>query len=380
VLGGVESIIASHQRLLSAAGYEVRVVAGRGECVEVPELDSRHPEVEAVTKALAAGEFDRSRFESLRRRIAQGLAPALEGVDLVIAHNVMSMAFNLPLLAALRDHPGPILAWTHDIAWANPRHAAFHRSGPPYELLREVRPGTRYVAISERVRGQLSATYGVNSAVVPNGVDRLTLLRIRPETARLLQPTGLLAADPLVLVPFRVTRRKRLELAIEAYASLAARHPGAALCVSGPLGPHSADNRAYWAELAALQARLPDPSKVVFLHELGDPHPVDDAMVGELYQLAAAVLLPSESEGFGLPVLEAGLARVPVVCTDLDVFDEVAGDEVWKFAPEAGGDLIGEVLAQALDSRTARLQSRVAARFSWDRVLPLVEREIQDAI
>ena len=187
-------------------------------------------------------------------------------------------------------------------------------------------------------------------------------------------------ADPLVLVPFRVTRRKRIELAIAALATVSAQHPRAALCVSGPLGPHSADNRAYWGELAALRAQTRDPGGIVFLHELGDPHPVDDTMMAELYQLAAAVLLTSESEGFGLPVLEAGLARVPVVCTDLDVFAEVAGDDIWTFPAAAGPDEIGRMVNEALESRTARLQARIASGYSWERVLPQIVTEIEHAL
>ena len=102
-------------------------------------------------------------------------------------------------------------------------------------------------------------------------------------------------------------------------------------------------------------------------------------MIAELYQLAAAVLLPSESEGFGLPVLEAGLVRVPVVCSDLDVFREVAGDAVWTFPADAPAAKVADTLAEALDSRPARLQAR-AADYDWSRVLPRIEEEIKLAL
>src|SRR5258706_9513247 len=97
VLGGVESILESHRRLLSGAGYPVRVVAGRGEAELVPELDSRHPEVEALTRRLAAGDPAPEEFRRLAAGIAGKLEPLLAETDLVIAHNVMTMPFNLPL-------------------------------------------------------------------------------------------------------------------------------------------------------------------------------------------------------------------------------------------------------------------------------------------
>ena len=108
----------------------------------------------------------------------------------MVAHNVMTMHFNLPFAASLAGRR--VLAWTHDLAWTNPRYRAFHRDGPPYDLLHEPAPGVRYTAISERVRTQLAETYGVTAEAVPNGIDRARLLRIRPSTLALLEPAGVL--------------------------------------------------------------------------------------------------------------------------------------------------------------------------------------------
>jgi glycosyltransferase involved in cell wall biosynthesis len=377
VLGGVEAIVESHRKLLGAAGYPVRVLAGRGDAEVVPELDSRHPEVEALTRRLAAGDPALEEFGRLARVIGGKLEPLLAGSDLVIAHNVMTMHFNLPLAAALAGRR--VLAWTHDLAWTNPRYRAFHRDGPPYDLLHQPMHRVRYTAISERVRAQLAETYAVTAAEVPNGIDRARLLRIRASTLALLEAAGVLEAGPLVLVPFRITRRKRLDLALRVVAALGERWPGLRLVVSGPLGPHSGDNDDHWEELVALRRELGLEGRAVFLRELGDPHPVDDEMVAELYQLASAVLLTSESEGFGLPVLEAGLARVPVVCSDLDVFHEVAGDAAWTFPADAPAAAIAEVLAAALGTRQARLQERVR-EYEWTRVLPRIEEEVRLAL
>jgi glycosyltransferase involved in cell wall biosynthesis len=377
VLGGVEAIQESHRRILSEAGYEVRVVAGRGDAEVIPELDSRHPDVEALTGRLAAGDAAADEYRRLVDVIGGKLDAVLAGTDLVIAHNVMTMHFNLPLAASLAGRR--VLAWTHDLAWTNPRYRAFHRDGPAYEGLHEPSPGVRYTAISERVQAQLAETYGVTAEVVPNGIDRARLLRVRPSTLALLEPAGALDEGPLVLVPFRVTRRKRLELALRAVAALAGRFPGLRLVISGPLGPHSGDNDAYWEELGAIRRELGLERRVVFLRELGDPHPVDDEMVAELYQLASAVLLTSESEGFGLPVLEAGLMRVPVVCSDLDVFREVAGDAAWTFPVDGSPEVVADALAAALAGRQARLQARAGA-YDWSRVLPRIEEEVRLAL
>jgi glycosyltransferase involved in cell wall biosynthesis len=79
-------------------------------------------------------------------------------------------------------------------------------------------------------------------------------------------------------------------------------------------------------------------------------------------------------------VLEAGLLRVPVVCTDLDVFREVAGELAWTFPVEAGAIAVADALQAALDVPTARLQRRVGEDFDWRHILPRVEREIELAL
>lgn len=378
-LGGVESIMESQRRLLVDAGYRVRVVAGRGDCAVIPEIDSRHPAVEAITAGLAAGEDVASEFEKVERLLRERLKEVAADCELLIAHNVMTMHFNLPLTAALAA-TGRVLAWTHDLAWANDRYAAFRRPGYPYDLLHTAAPNTRYVAISRPVAESLDAIHPTLASVVPNGIDSRAALGMRPETAGRLLASGLLDADPLVLVPFRVTRRKRLELALRVIQVLLSRHPRAKLVVTGPLGPHSSDNEAYWRELKDLRRDLGLEERAVFLHELGQPHQVDGEMVGELYRLASLVLLTSEAEGFGLPVLEAGLARVPVVCSDLEVFRDIAGDAIWTFPLSAGPEIITEVVESALGTRQARLQSLVQAGFSWERILPRIEEEIRLAL
>ncbi|HZU17608.1 MAG TPA: glycosyltransferase [Candidatus Dormibacteraeota bacterium] len=383
VVGGVESVMATQARLLSDAGYEVQVVAGRGDAVLVPEVDSRHPRVEEVARRLAAGDPARAEFDALRRLLVVRLRPLLAGCHRVIAHNVLTMPQNLPLAAALVDLGRPILAWTHDLAWIDPRYAGYRRPGWPWSILHRAQPGVRYVAVSRQRRRQLlQVMEGLRpsrTAVIPNGIDPEAFWGLGPRTRELVRRAGLDGADPLLLVPVRVTRRKRLELALEAAARLRPTYPGLRLVVSGPLGPHSADNLAYAADLSGLRRRLHLEREVRFLHELAGQdarHPVDDAMIADLYRMADVVLLPSESEGFGLPVLEAGLSRAPLVCADIPVLREAAGTGAWTFPVGAGPEAVAAAVRRALGSRAARLRRRVLRRYRWSAVLASMQRLI----
>ena len=96
---------------------------------------------------------------------------------------------------------------------------------------------------------------------------------------------------------------------------------------------------------------------------------VDQADLVELYRSAAAVLLPSRYEGFGMPVLEAMASGVPVVLSDDAALREVAGD-AGVYA--AGGDFAGAVRRALADrQRFVRAGLERAEGFSWERTARL---------
>lgn len=383
VTGGVESVLSSHAQLLREAGHDVLMIAGRGDARLVPEVDSRHREVEQLAERLAAGDGAQDAFEGLRARLVERLEPLVADRDLVIAHNVLTMPFNLPLAAALVDLGTPLVAWTHDLAWLNPRYLAYQRHHWPWSLLSQAQPGVRYVAISrvrQRELVELMRLPPHEVPVVPNGVSPATFWGLSPETVELARQAGFEGAEPLILVPVRITRRKRLELAIEATALLRAQYPRLRLVVSGPLGPHSVDNVAYAAELRELRSCLDLEDEVILICDLTKPngeHPVDDRAVAELYRMADLILLPSESEGFGLPALEAGLSQTPLVCADIPVLRETTHGHAWLFPAAGGAVAIASSARNALGSRAARLRRHVLRSYGWPAVMPQLESVIE---
>jgi glycosyltransferase involved in cell wall biosynthesis len=89
---------------------------------------------------------------------------------------------------------------------------------------------------------------------------------------------------------------------------------------------------------------------------------VPKAELAELYRRAAAVLLLSRFEGFGIPVLEAMASGTPVVLSDDPALREVAGD-----AGVYGS--VDEALSHRARYRAAGLER--AAQFSWRRTAEL---------
>ncbi|MBI3360536.1 MAG: glycosyltransferase family 4 protein, partial [Chloroflexi bacterium] len=286
IVGGVESVLAQHARLMADAGHRVRVVAGRGAqfdarvpFVALPLADSRHPDVLAVKAELDAGRVPPG-FARLADEVAFALRSALDGVDLVIAHNVCSLHKNLALTAALGSLcqsptsdlslPFHLILWHHDLAWATPRYRAELHDGYPWDLLRRDWPGARQVVVSESRRRELSELLGLppqSIAVVPSGVDSATFLKLGPQTREIVTRLNLLDAAPLLLLPVRITPRKNIELALRSLAALRSRGvpaagdvpperlycPRAILVVTGPPGPHNPANVEYFARLKTLR-------------------------------------------------------------------------------------------------------------------------------
>lgn len=374
VVGGVEHIMHEQLRLLRARNVDVLVVAGReGEGVSVvPALDSAGAENVAIEAELERGVVSPC-FYRRRDHIGAALRAMVAPDDLLIAHNAFTLHFNLPLTAALWDlvagRSAPRLAaWCHDLSWVNPLYRPQMRPGYPWDLLRTPAPGVPYVAISGERAAEMRGLWGEagDVRVIPNGIDAASFLRLTPEARAIADRYRLLDRDLVLLLPVRVTRRKNIEAGIRAVGALRARGLDPLYLISGPQAPHHPGRSdAYLTELKALRAALGLDEHVVFLADDLGRSP-DLTTVHELYLLADVLLLPSSQEGFGLPILEAGLARLPVVLSDIPIFREVGGDAVRTVGIGAEADTMAEVILGALSDTAPRLRRRVLDRYRWD--------------
>jgi glycosyltransferase involved in cell wall biosynthesis len=92
-----------------------------------------------------------------------------------------------------------------------------------------------------------------------------------------------------------------------------------------------------------------------------------DAGLQYCYANAAALLMPSAGEGFGLPLIEAARHGLPLVVSDLPVFHEIAGDGAFYAATDSPSALAAS-LRSWLRLRSANRQpdSRGIRVRSWD--------------
>jgi glycosyltransferase involved in cell wall biosynthesis len=383
IVGGVESILGHHARLMSEAGHRVRLVAGRGQAwldsvplIHLPLLDSRHPRVLATKAGLDRGQVPPA-FEGLTKEIYEALRRALDGVGVTVAHNVCSLHKNLALTAALhrlqrRGEAGRLIQWHHDLAWTTPRYQAEMHAGYPWDLLR-TSWAAQHVAGSEARRQELAALMKIDArtiAVVPNGVHLPAFLKLEEQTQALVRELGLEQAAPLMLLPVRLTPRKNIELALRVLAALRNSFPGARLVVTGPPGPHNPANRAYLRQLVEMRAALGLEQAAHFLTE-HTREDLPDPVIADFYRLADFLILPSREEGFGIPLIEAAVSRIPVFCSDIPPLRALGGDEVTTFDPDADPAAIAaQVVEHLRQSPVYRAAERARREHTWDRIYP----------
>lgn len=394
IVGGVESTIAYHARGLADLGHEVRVVSGSGapfdERIQAfvnPLFGSTHSDILAVKKQLDMGQVP-SEFENLREHLRQDLLQILQGCDVCIAHNVHSLNKNLPLTAALHQLGSTIrmVAWCHDLAWTNSQYIDEMHPGYPWDLLRQAWPGTQYVTVSEPRRIELAALLGVSLhsiEVILPGLDLGRFFHWTATTHHLVSSLNLLSADTLLLLPARLTRRKNIALALEVLGALrgiSARD--IRLIVTGPPGPHNPANPGYLGELLSQREslNLQDSAHFVYACGIGDePLVPDDDTMANLYQLADALFFPTLQEGFGIPILEAGLAGIPVFCSDIPPLRATGQGYVNYFDPiNETPEKIAQRMLTALEQNSSyHLRIRVRRMYRWesiirDQILPVL--------
>ena len=221
----------------------------------------------------------------------------------------------------------------------------------------------KILVVSEQWRRILRDDYGVTATVVPNGVDAGRFQAADPRLAAALRAGAGAAGRPLILSVGGIEPRKGSDTLVRAIALLRDRDP-----VLVVIGGHSfQDYRAYREGVFALLPGLGlEPGRDVVL-----PGTVPDADLPAWFAAADVFAFPSTKEGWGLVVLEAMSAGLPVVASDLPVFREYLrpGRDA-LLVPTGDPPALAGALASVLDDRglAGRLRAAgraVAARYTW---------------
>jgi mannosylglucosylglycerate synthase len=340
VIGGVERVMEEHAQLFVRTGHEVTVLCLRGES-----------DVSGI------------RVVPLPRDSANlhgALRSVLSDAEVVFVHNVMTMPFHPDLTLALEALAPELprtrfVGWIHDVAACNPDLA------PVPEWARRAHERFEYVSVSELRRVEWRELTGLDSVVIPNGIDPARVLGLPANVAAFAEQHDLLDGQIVLLHPTRLLRRKNVELSLGVVGELIRMERPAVLIVTGAADPHNPVSREYAAWLQEECTR--QQANALFA---GEHLSIRDAELAALYRLADALIFPSRQEGFGLPVLEAALHRLPIFCSDIEPLRELAGPQARLFSPNASPASVAAQIVEALDREAGFLARRRAlTEFSW---------------
>jgi glycosyltransferase involved in cell wall biosynthesis len=109
--------------------------------------------------------------------------------------------------------------------------------------------------------------------------------------------------------------------------------------------------------------------------QLPQPYRIGARFIGDLLRICDVMLMPSHYEGFGMPILEAGLVGTAVVTTPVLAAMEIAGDEVILFelneSPQA---ITRKILDWSHNSRRFHLRRKIRNHYTWTAIF---ERDIR---
>ncbi len=256
---------------------------------------------------------------------------------------LLNPGFTMPAVAAC-----PSVAVFHDLQ--HKRHPEHFRwfDLPFWNLLlwASAHRARRLICVSEATRDDLVRMYHLPAqriSVVHHGVGREFFTLDRTHT------------EPFLLCVSTLHPHKNIDRLIRAYAR---KKRGWNLIIVGMRG-------FFAAALDELIEQLGVNESV----RLTGWIPRDELL--QLYARADAFVYPSTFEGFGMPVLEAMAAGIPVACSDIPPLREVAGDAALFFDP-LDEDAIAGVLERVVNDAPLRTQltqagPRRAQLFSWER-------------
>jgi len=260
----------------------------------------------------ACVEYRRARFPGrLRQLLLERLTISPDRLFGLGDCDLLHLTKLIPLRSRL-----PVCATVYDVAWRVLGHD--YRSVVTDQWVRgaeaTIHAADHILAISRTTADELVKD-GIRAdriTVTPLGVDGR--FHFSDRNASVVR-SHLHLPDRFVLYVGAVNVRKNVSILVNAFSE-PAPNLGADLVIAGP--PPACG-------LAAWNLDRPWISHLGYVR--------DDDLLG-LYAAAAAVVIPSRLEGFGLPLAEAMAAGAPVIASDIPVFREVGGEAPIYFPPD----------------------------------------------
>ena len=265
---------------------------------------------------------------------------------------VHSLGYVIPL-----DARGPHVVTVHDVNYLGHKgwRTGFGRTAFRFFAERTVKRADRIIAVSRFSRDEI-----------------VKHMRVSPEKVSVVHSAGKEAAPhrlngaksevvrnltrPYVMAFSALSAHKNIPRLISAFAKISS------------IVPHDLVLVGHMPVKSAVRAEMEAAGGDERIHFTGY---LPESDVNALLHNASLFAFPSLYEGFGLPLLDAHNAGVPVVCSSAGALPEVAGEAALFFDPHSVDDIANALKRGLLDAdlrdRLVNAGHENARSFSWDR-------------
>ena len=338
---------------------------------ELAEIDTRNQYIVFTNRETGADLVPaRANFKCTQTSVRASFRPARIlweqlGLPLAVVRRHLDALFN-PGFTSPMLCPCATVTVFHDLQHKR-RPELFRRFDLPFWrilLHASAHVSTHLLAISDATRDDLLRFYTIapqKVTVTPLGVDPV-FFDISQRRQR---------SDPYILAVSTLHPHKNVDGLMRAFAEFRKTRPGFGLIVVGLRG-------FYAVALEKLRTALGLSEAVRFTGW------IPRAELYDLFAGATAFIYPSTFEGFGLPVLEALAAGIPVACSRIEPLSSLAGSAALQFDPREPSAILDAMIRITSDhDLRARLSQEGPVRakaFSWKTTARLTLDAITAAV
>lgn len=265
--------------------------------------------------------------------------------------------FNVPVW-----YKGPYVVTVHDMVHhkisGHKKSHYFHFRGYKYVMRKAVERAVKIITPSEAARGEITHYFpGLESkiSVISEGTS------LNPVSSKVVDRVKkqFLLTRPYFLFVGTLERKKNTQLLAQGFDQFIEQYGlDMDLVFAGKPDPHYPE-----AKLQILQIK--HANRIVLTGF------VSDAFLASLYQGAYAFVSASLHEGFGLPGVEAMQFGLPILVSNIPVFNEIYDSAAIYFNGESATDIAEKMHLVARDKQFyEQLQQKSLARsqfFTWER-------------
>lgn len=355
--GGVNTVIWEHAKELKKNGYRVKIIGGYPLEVNGTEREGISFHINQLIIGQAGADVTESLYADLRRQ--------LEDVDVVIIHNIMTIPpFDSPVNIVLRRL---IEEWKGKKKFVYVAHNVDYSAPPAI-------PGVEYLTVSEWYKHRdVDRILRTDTRVVSCGIDPRIDLNLTKEAIDFATKEKLLDQDLVMVYPTRLDWNKGVETAIWIAAELKRLNPNMKfkLIIATGLADENFKRKYEGYQNWGNDLGLKD--NVIFYNTdtILDIE-TQRKFIANLYELSDVLLYPSDWESFGLQLLEAAVAGLPIAASErIGPRADLLGDNVYVFDPgNPAGAALGILyyLSGDLTAKRDMVYNR-AGDFYWANII-----------